>query len=35
MKKEFSVLRIQALQKGNHYIYITYNDASEYKLGER
>src|SRR5919106_2089225 len=35
MKKEFIVLRIEASQDGSPYIYITFNDANDYKSGER
>src|ERR671922_2679527 len=35
MKKEFIVLRIEASQEGSPYIYITFNDANDYKSGER
>jgi hypothetical protein len=35
MKKEFIVSRIEASQDGSPYIYITFNDANDYKSGER
>ena len=35
MKKEFIISRIEASQDGAPYIYITFNDANDYKSGER